>query len=50
MMGNPGGWDGGQNSWPPHKVVLDDFHIQKYEVTQGDFEVFQAATNYEHSN
>jgi len=50
MMGNPGGWDGSQNSWPPHKVVLDDFHIQKYEVTQGDFELSQAVTDYDHSN
>jgi formylglycine-generating enzyme required for sulfatase activity len=49
MMGNPGGWDGSQNSWPPHRVVLDDFHIQKYEVTQGDFELFQAVTGYKHS-
>ncbi|TBW47989.1 hypothetical protein EZI54_21920 [Marinobacter halodurans] len=50
MMGNPGGWDGSKNSWPPHKVKLDDFHIQKYEVTQGDFELFQAVTGYEHSD
>ncbi|WP_165495838.1 formylglycine-generating enzyme family protein [Marinobacter halodurans] len=49
MMGNPGGWDGSKDSWPPHKVKLDDFHIQKYEVTQGDFEIFQAVTGYEHS-
>ena len=50
MMGNPGGWDGSKDSWPPHKVVLDDFYIQKYEVTQGDFELFMAVTGYEHSN
>lgn len=50
MMGNPGGWDGSKDSWPSHKVVLDDFYIQKFEVTQGDFELFQAATNYEHSH
>ena len=50
MMGNPGGWDGSKDSWPSHKVVLDDFYIQKYEVTQGDFELFMAVTGYEHSN
>jgi formylglycine-generating enzyme required for sulfatase activity len=50
MMGNPGGWDGSKDSWPPHKVVLDDFYIQKYEVTQGDFELFMATTGYEHSS
>jgi formylglycine-generating enzyme required for sulfatase activity len=50
MMGNPGGWDGSANSWPPHRVVLDDFYIQKYEVTQGDFELFMKVTGYESSN
>ncbi|WP_373002224.1 formylglycine-generating enzyme family protein [Marinobacter sp.] len=50
MMGNPGGWDGSKDSWPPHKVVLDDFYIQKYEVTQGDFELFMAVTGYEPSD
>lgn len=50
MMGNPGGWDGSRDSWPPHQVVLDDFHIQKYEVTQEDFELFMAQTGYEPSD
>lgn len=50
MMGNPGGWDGSRDSWPPHKVILDDFYIQKYEVTQGDFELFQAVTGYSSSD
>lgn len=50
MMGNPGGWDSSRDSWPPHKVALDDFHIQKYEVTQGDFELFMSVTGYEPSN
>ncbi|WP_165495836.1 formylglycine-generating enzyme family protein [Marinobacter halodurans] len=50
MMGNPGGWSVRHDTWPPHKVVLDDFHIQKYEVTQGDFELFQAVTGYEHTD
>ncbi|MDI9246713.1 SUMF1/EgtB/PvdO family nonheme iron enzyme [Marinobacter sp. CHS3-4] len=49
MMGNPGGWSVRSDTLPVHRVVLDDFHIQKYEVTQGDFELFQAATGYEHS-
>ncbi|WP_203144011.1 formylglycine-generating enzyme family protein [Marinobacter mangrovi] len=46
MMGNPGGWSVRHDTWPPHKVKLDDFHIQKYEVTQGDFELFQTVTGY----
>lgn len=50
MMGNPGGWDGSRDSWPPHKVVLDDFHIQKYEITQEDFELFMAQTGYKPSD
>jgi len=50
MMGNPGGWDGSRDSWPPHRVVLDDFYIQKYEVTQGDFELFIEVTGYEPSD
>lgn len=50
MMGNPGGWDGSPNSWPSHKVVLNDFYIQKYEVTQRDFEAFMTVTGYESSD
>ncbi|WP_081698955.1 formylglycine-generating enzyme family protein [Marinobacter sp. EVN1] len=50
MMGNPGGWSVRRDTLPVHRVVLDDFHIQKYEVTQGDFELFQAVTGYEHSD
>lgn len=50
MMGNPGGWSVRSDTLPAHRVVLDDFHIQKYEVTQGDFELFQAVTGYEHSD
>ncbi|MDI9246714.1 SUMF1/EgtB/PvdO family nonheme iron enzyme [Marinobacter sp. CHS3-4] len=50
MMGNPGGWSVRSDTLPVHRVVLDDFHIQKYEVTQGDFELFQAVTDYEPSN
>ena len=40
LMGNPGGWAMGVDTIPAHEVVLDDFYIQKYEVTQGDFDVF----------
>src|SRR5690606_34961833 len=50
MMGNPGGWSVRNDTLPAHRVVLDDFHIQNYEVTQGDFELFQAVTDYEHSD
>ncbi|WP_303288914.1 SUMF1/EgtB/PvdO family nonheme iron enzyme [Marinobacter sp. SS5-14b] len=50
MMGNPGGWSVRSDTLPAHRVVLDDFHIQKYEVTQGDFELFQAVTSYENSH
>ncbi|MDL0433353.1 SUMF1/EgtB/PvdO family nonheme iron enzyme [Marinobacter sp. TBZ242] len=50
MMGNPGGWSVRSDTIPVHRVVLDDFYIQKYEVTQGDFELFMAVTNYESSH
>ncbi|QFS86222.1 Serine/threonine-protein kinase pkn1 [Marinobacter sp. THAF39] len=46
MMGNPGGWAMGADTIPAHEVVLDDFHIQKYEVTQADFETFLAASGH----
>lgn len=50
MMGNPGGWSVRSDTVPAHRVVLDDFYIQKYEVTQGDFELFMAFTGYESTN
>lgn len=50
MMGNPGGWSVRSDTIPAHRVVLDDFYIQKYEVTQGDFELFMEVTGYESSN
>lgn len=50
MMGNPGGWSIRSDTIPVHRVVLDDFYIQKYEVTQGDFELFMAVTGYEPSD
>lgn len=31
-------------------MIVDDFYIQKYEVTQGDFELFGTLTGYDHSN
>ncbi|MBO6850469.1 MAG: SUMF1/EgtB/PvdO family nonheme iron enzyme [Marinobacter sp.] len=46
LMGNPGGWAMGADTVPAHEVVLDDFYIQKYEVTQGDFEVFVEASGH----
>ena len=50
MMGNPGGWSVRSDTIPAHRVIVDDFYIQKYEVTQGDFELFMDVTNYKHSN
>ncbi len=47
MMGNPGlGWALGADSYPAHKVILDSFSIQKYEVTQGDMDLFMEVTGY----
>ena len=40
MMGNPGGWSVRSDTIPAHKVTLDSFSIQKYEVTQGDMDLF----------
>lgn len=50
MMGNPGGWSVRSDTVPVHRVVLDEFYIQKYEVTQGDFELFMEVTGYEPSS
>lgn len=50
MMGNPGGWSVRSDTIPAHRVIVDDFYIQKYEVTQGDFELFMDVTGYKHSN
>jgi len=46
MMGNPGGWSVRPDTIPVHKVTLDSFSIQKYEVTQGDMDLFMEATGY----
>ncbi|KMQ75058.1 formylglycine-generating enzyme family protein [Marinobacter subterrani] len=50
MMGNPGGWSVRSDTIPAHRVIVDDFYIQKYEVTQGDFELFMAVTDYKPSD
>ncbi|WP_250656685.1 formylglycine-generating enzyme family protein [Alkalimarinus coralli] len=46
MMGNPGGWSVRKDTLPAHKVTLDSFSIQKYEVTQGDMDLFMEVTGY----
>jgi len=46
MMGNPGGWSVRPDTIPAHKVTLDSFSIQKYEVTQGDMDLFMEVTGY----
>ncbi len=50
MMGNPGGWSIRRDTLPAHKVTLDSFSIQKYEVTQGDMDLFMEATGYRSSD
>ncbi|WP_250656683.1 formylglycine-generating enzyme family protein [Alkalimarinus coralli] len=50
MMGNPGGWSVRRDSLPAHKVMLDSFSIQKYEVTQGDMDLFMEVTGYASSD
>ena len=46
MMGNPGGWSVRPDTIPAHKVTLDSFSIQKYEVTQGDMDLFIEVTGH----
>ena len=46
MMGNPGGWSVRSDTIPAHKVTLDSFSIQKYEVTQGDMDLFLEVTGH----
>lgn len=43
MMGND---DGEANEKPAHKVYLDSFHIDKYEVTNNQYGKFMAAAGY----
>lgn len=37
-------WTGYPDNKPAHKVILDSYHIQKYEVTWAEFDVFSKAT------
>ncbi|MBM3237333.1 formylglycine-generating enzyme family protein [Candidatus Poribacteria bacterium] len=45
LMGSPEG-DGGFDEHPQHIVYLDDFYIDKYEVTNAQFKEFVEATGY----
>ncbi len=38
-------WDNDWDSKPAHKVVLDSFHIGKYEVTFREYDIYTHATN-----
>lgn len=42
LMGSPEGV-GSKNEYPAHKVYLDAFHIDRYEVTFSDFEKYMDA-------
>ena len=37
-------WTGYDDNKPAHKVTLDSYHIQKYEVTWAEFDTFSKAT------
>ena len=45
LMGSPEG-EGAFDEHPQHKVYLDDFYIDKYEVTNAQFKEFVEATGY----
>ena len=45
LMGSPEG-EGAYDEHPQHKVYLDAYYIDKYEVTNGQFEEFVDATGY----
>jgi formylglycine-generating enzyme required for sulfatase activity len=45
LMGSPEG-EGAFDEHPQHKVYLDDFYIDKYEVTNAQFKAFVEATGY----
>ena len=45
LMGSPEG-EGAFDEHPQHKVYLDDFYIDKYEVTNVQFKKFIEATGY----
>ena len=42
----PGDRDGGRDEYPRHIVHIDDFYIDKYEVTNGRYLEFVKATNH----
>ncbi len=42
----PGDRDGGRDEYPNHAVFLDDFYIDKYEVTNGRYLEFIRATGH----
>ena len=57
MMGDGGGaweedgqvrrvefWTGYRDNKPAHRVVLDSYYIQKYEVTYSEYDIFATAT------
>ena len=59
MMGDGGGmyvypdghkqkysmWTGSEDTKPPHKVTLDSFYMQRFEVTYGEYDTFTKGTN-----
>ena len=45
LMGSPEG-EGAYDEYPQHKVYLDDYYIDKYEVTNAKFKEFVEATGY----
>ncbi len=42
----PGDRDGGRDEYPRHEVHLDDYYIDKYEVTNGRYKEFVKATGH----
>ncbi len=44
-MGNPRG-EGNSDEWPAHNVYLDDFYIDRYEVTNREFADFLNSATY----
>ena len=45
LMGSPEG-EGAYDEHPQHRVSLDDYYIDKYEVTTAQFKEFVEATGY----
>jgi formylglycine-generating enzyme required for sulfatase activity len=46
LMGSPIG-EGEDNEYPQHRIYLDDFFIDKYEVTNAQYEKFVKDTGYQ---